>query len=134
LRWGALGLAGFVAVAAPVLAYAPVASPVSASDLLPRLERGRWAVRNADTGAERSLCLGPSSALVQLEHRGLSCPHEVLARDGSGATVSYTCRARGFGHTRLRIETTRLLQIETQGMIDGRPFDYRAVATKTGTC
>ncbi len=129
LRWGALGLAGFVAVAAPALAFA-----VGGLQSVMRLERGRWQIRNTETGSERSVCFGDPVVFVQLEHRGLACRREVLANDSNAGTVQYTCPSRGFGHTSIRVETTRLAQIDTQGLIDGRPFSYRAVARRIGAC
>lgn len=128
LRWGALGLAGIAAVAAPVFAFA-----LPDGDLLAQLERGRWQLRDS-AGAPRSVCLGDPAGLVQLEHPGLSCEREVIASDRSGATVQYSCPGRGFGHTSIRIETPRLARIDTQGLLDGRPFSYRAEARKVGSC
>ena len=128
LRWGALGLAGLFAVAAPVFAFA-----LPNVDAFAKIERGRWQLRGAD-GEPRSICLGDPAVLVQLEHQGVRCEHEVLASDASGATVQYSCPARGFGHTSIRLETPRLARIDTQGLVDGRPFSYRVEARKVGTC
>ncbi len=128
LRRGALGLAGFVAVAAPVLAFA-----LPDLEALSKLERGRWQLRDP-AGQSRSICLGDPAILIQLEQEGVSCDREIIASDKGGATVQYTCPGRGFGHTSIRIETPRLARIDTQGLVDGRPFSYRAEARKVGTC
>jgi hypothetical protein len=128
LRWGALGLAGLLAVAAPVFAFA-----LPDLESLSKLERGRWQVRDAE-GAVRSICLGDPAALVQLEHEGVSCSHEIVASEAAGATVQYSCPDRGYGHTSIRIETPRLARIDTQGLVDGRPFSYRVEARKVGAC
>jgi hypothetical protein len=127
LRWGALGLAG-VAAAAPVFAFA-----LPNLEAFSKLERGRWQLRDAG-GETRSICLGPPLAFIQLEHSGASCEQEVLANDKDGATVHYSCPGRGFGHTSIRVETPRLARIDTQGLVDGRPFSYRAEARKAGSC
>jgi hypothetical protein len=128
LRWGALGLAGLTAVAAPVFAFA-----LPDLQAFAQLERGRWQLSDA-AGAPRSICLGDPNALIQLEHAGISCAQEVVANDKGGATVQYSCPGRGFGHTSVRVETPRLARIDTQGLVDGRPFSYRAEARKVGTC
>jgi hypothetical protein len=128
LRWGALGLAGFTAVAAPVFAFA-----LPDLEALSKLERGRWQLRDS-AGQSRSICLGDPSALIQLEHEGVSCEQEILAGDKGGATVQYTCPGRGFGRTSIRIETPRVARVDTQGLVDGRPFSYRAEARKVGSC
>lgn len=128
LRRGALGLAGLVAVAAPVFAFALSDLPAFA-----QLERGRWQLRDA-AGGSRSICLGDPTAFVQLEHSGVSCEQEILASEKGAATVQYSCSGHGYGHTSIRVETPRLARIDTQGLVDGRPFAYRSEAHKTGTC
>lgn len=128
LRWGALGLAGLVAVAAPVFAFT-----VPKLEALARLEPGRWQLREPD-GAERSICLADPAALFRLEHEGVACEEEVLASESGAATVEYTCSGRGFGRTSIRVETARLARIDTQGLADGRPFAYRVEARKVGAC
>ena len=128
LRWGALGLAGLLAVAAPVFAFA-----LPDLEALSQLERGRWQLRDS-AGQPRSICLGDPTVLIQLEHGAISCEQEIVRSDKGGATVHYTCPGRGFGHTSIRIETPRLARIDTQGLIDGRPFSYRAEARKVGNC
>ena len=128
LRWGALGLAGLTAVAAPVFAFA-----LPDLEVFANLERGRWQL-SGSAGAPRSICLGDPTALVQLEHKGVRCEQEVVASDKGGATIQYSCSGRGYGHTSIRVETPRLARIDTQGLIDGRPFSYRAEARKVGSC
>lgn len=127
LRWGALGLAGLVA--APVFAFA-----LPELEALTKLERGRWQLR--DSGGEpRSICLAADpAALIQIEHKGAGCEQEVVSSDKGGATVQYSCPGRGFGHTSIRVETPRLARIDTQGLVDGRPFSYRSEARKVGSC
>lgn len=129
LRGGALGAVGLLAVAAPVLAFT-----TSDLDALAHLERGRWQIRETESGEARMVCLGDPIVLVQLEHRGVSCGREVLTSEAGGGTVHYTCPGRGFGHTSIRVETPRLARIDTQGLVDGRPFAYRAEARKVGSC
>lgn len=128
LRWGALGPAGFLAVAAPVFAFA-----LSELEAFSQLERGRWQLRDSD-GGPRSICLGDPTALIQLEHAGIACQQEVLANQKGGATVQYSCSGHGYGHTSIRVETPRLARIDTQGLVDGRPFSYRTEARKVGAC
>ena len=128
LRRGALGLAGIIAVAAPVFALS-----VPKLEALAKLEPGRWQLREPD-GAARSICLADPAVLVQLEHEAANCESEVLASETGAATVEYTCPGRGFGRTSIRVETPRLARIDTQGFADGRPFAYRVEARKTGAC
>ena len=128
VRRGALGIGGLLAVAAPVFAFA-----VPGPESLAQLEHGRWQLRDA-TGEPRWICLRGPTAFVQLEHDGTDCEQEVVASDKAGATVQYSCPGRGYGRTSIRVETPRLVRIDTQGLADGRPFSYRAEARKVGTC
>jgi hypothetical protein len=130
LRWGALGLAGIFAVAGPVFALT-----LPKLEALARLEPGRWQLRDSEGAAARSICLAADPvAFVQLEHQGVSCGSEVLASEAGAATVEYSCPGRGFGRTSIRVETSRLARIDTQGLVDGRPFAYRVEARKVGAC
>jgi hypothetical protein len=129
LRRGALGLAGGIALAAPVFALA-----LPNLEALAHLERGRWQISDAQGGGARSICLADPAEFLQLEHRGVACGQEVLANEAGAATVQYTCPGRGFGHTSIRVETPRLARIDTQGLADGRPFSYRVEARRVGGC
>ncbi|TFI57841.1 hypothetical protein E2493_12665 [Sphingomonas parva] len=128
-RGRALLLTGAV-LAGPALAAA--SADIAA---LAGLERGRWEVRDLDSGETRpALCLGDPAQLIQLEHAGASCPSEVVASASGAATVQYSCSGRGFGHTHVRVETPRLIRIETQGLNNGRPFSRRFEAKRAGRC
>lgn len=124
-------------IAALGAAAAAVAAPPprrAASPPLARLEPGLWQVKPYEgTASGRSICLGDGSRLVQLEHGG-GCSQEVVGRGRGGAAFEYSCGARGYGHTELRIQTPRSATIHTQGMVDGRPFSYRAIARRSGAC
>ncbi|HYW15291.1 MAG TPA: hypothetical protein VE891_03940 [Allosphingosinicella sp.] len=117
-----------LAIAAPAFALAlPELKAFS------QLERGRWQLRDG-SGGSRSICLADPIAFVQLEHKGVSCRREILSNEKGAATVQYSCPGRGFGHTSIRVETPRLARIDTQGLVDGRPFSYRSEARKVGAC
>jgi hypothetical protein len=129
-RRGALVLAGAVlcAVPAAALSMARIAA-------LDKLERGRWQVRELN-GATRSaaLCLGDPAILMRFEHRGAACRSDTVADGAAAATVQYSCPGRGFGHSKVRVETPRLVRVDTQGLSQGRPFSYRLEARRIGAC
>lgn len=126
---GALVLAG-IAVAIPAYAVDSAAVPA-----LAKVERGRWQVRELDNAVPAaSLCLGDPAQLVRFQHRTGSCPLEVLESGSKAAVVQYNCRRSGFGHSHVRVETPRLVRIDTQGLSNGRPFSYRLEARRTGPC
>jgi hypothetical protein len=128
-RRGALMLAGAALLVAPAASVTP-----GSLAALAKLERGRWRVLDAEGVELHSVCVGDPMQLVRLEHRGGSCTEELISSDGTGGTVQYSCPGRGFGHTNIRIETPRLARIDTQGLVEGRPFAYRAEARRSGAC
>ncbi len=128
-RWGALAMAGAAIVAAPAFGFA-----VGSLAALGQLERGRWQIVDSEGGIRHSLCLGDPMQLVQLEHRGGACSRELVSSATGGGTVQYSCPGRGFGHTTVHVETPRLARIDTQGLLNGRPFAYRAEARRVGAC
>ena len=102
---------------------------------LAKLEPGLWQLRDLDNaGAQQSICVADPSTLLQLRHRNAPCSRLVLSDSASAATVHYTCPAGGFGRTEVRVETPRLVQIDTQGIANNAPFAYRAEARRVGIC
>ena len=125
----ALGLVA--ALAAPALTQR-AARPTA----LQKLEAGLWQLRDLDDPrAELApVCLGDPNLLVQLRHRGAPCSRRVVGHNQQSATVHYTCTSGGYGQTLIRIETPRLAQIETQGILENRPFSARIEARRVGSC
>lgn len=118
-------------VAAPALTQA--GGKLSA---LARLQPGLWQLRDLEDAraAPQSICVADPTMLMQVKHRNLPCSRLVIANDARGATVHYTCPAGGFGRTSLRVETPRLVKIDTQGISGNAPFAYRAEARRIGAC
>ena len=133
-----LGLRTAVRRGTPLLAgiaLAAVSAGAAGLTALSKIERGLWQVRELDAAvAPAAVCIGDVNALVQFEHRRAACPSEVVEDGASAATVQYSCPGRGFGHTHLRVETPRLVRIDTQGLSNGRPFSYRLEARRVGGC
>lgn len=105
-----------------------------ATGLLRGIERGQWAVTSRDGGPTRSVCLGDTAQLVQLRHRRAICSRYVVEEAADKVTIQYTCKGNGYGRTSIRKETDALLQIESQGIAGGRPFQFKAEARRTGAC
>ena len=130
LRRGALWGAGIAAIAAPALAL----TVTGRIEALAKLERGRWHLKDSEGRIIRSVCIGDPIALLQVEHEDAVCGSELISGGPNGGTLQYSCPGHGFGHSRVRVETARLARIDTQGVLDGRPFAYRAEARKVGPC
>jgi hypothetical protein len=107
----------------------------AALSALARLEPGLWQIRDLnDRASIQSICVADPAILTQVQHRNSPCSRVVLADEPNGATVHYTCPAHGFGRTSVRVETSRLAKIDTQGIVDNAPFAYRAEARRVGAC
>ena len=124
-----------LALAAVVLA-APAAGQRQSLAMLDQLERGRWELRTRDARVSaEQICLRDGRRLIQLRHPTLTACDKLIVSDSPGEViVQYTCRGRGFGRTHIRRETGRLVQIESQGVLDGLPFDVVAEGRRVGDC
>ena len=125
-RSGALVAA---ALLLPAQKLAPAQLPA-----LSRLDKGRWQLNDpADAKAQfDSICLGDPMALIKLEHADASCRIEVVESGPTSGSIQYSCPGRGFGRTSIRVETSRLVKIDTQGRANNRPFAYRVEGRRVG--
>jgi len=103
--------------------------------MLNRLDPGMWELRERDThGARRQLCIAHGRKLIQVRHPEERCQSFTVEDTAAVVTVQYTCRSSGYGRTRIRFENAGLAQIETQGIVNGEPFDFTAEARRIGAC
>lgn len=123
------------ALAGAGLTAATPAIPETAPALpaLLALERGRWQIRDLETGTADTMCITDRRVLMQLRHGAAQCAWTVTRNETRDATVTYNC-GDGSGRTTLRVETPRLAQIDSQGVLDGTPYALRAEARRVGTC
>lgn len=113
----------------------PAAGQRPALAMLGQLDAGRWELRARDgDGQVERICLPDARRLIQLRHPSDTCDRLVVNDGATEVTVQYTCRGRGYGRTHIRRETSRLVQIDTQGIADGLPFAYSAEARRVGDC
>lgn len=103
---------------------------------LGQLEPGLWEIRELDNGRAkpRPICLGDPAVLIQLEHRQITCSRLVIANEPQLLTVHYVCPFNGFGQTSVRVQSSRLARIETQGIVNNAPFSYRSELRRLGHC
>lgn len=125
------GIAAMMIAASPALASAP-------SGQLKGLEPGEWELRErAEDGAPvppRRLCLSDLRQLIQIRHHRHSCRRLTVDETPTRLAVSYDCAGAGGGRTDLRIETSRLVQIRSQGVADGAPFSFMMEGRRIGAC
>ena len=118
---------GALAFGAPVVAQASLA-------MLDSVDRGGWELRYRDGSPSRSICVRNGREFIQLRHAGDTCNRFVVEDGKSQVTVQYTCRGNGYGRTNIRRANSGLVQIDSQGIADGRPFQFSAEARRTGSC
>lgn len=111
------------------------AQPSSSLAMLDELQGGDWELRSRDQGGQpRRICMHDARRLIQLRHPGESCSRIVVEDTPEQVTVQYTCPGRGYGRTQIRRETEALLQIDSQGIAQGRPFAFAIEARRLGAC
>ncbi|WP_315760221.1 hypothetical protein [Sphingomonas sp. Y38-1Y] len=125
-------LGGVLALGASVATAAPAQAPVL--KVLSQIEPGRWQLREVDSKTERTVCISDPRILIQLHHGSAQCSRFVIDNQADAGTVHYTCSGAGHGRTTLSVETPRLLQIETQGLANGLPFESKIEARRLGGC
>lgn len=114
-------------------AEAPAQAPAPAA--LSPLETGLWEFKEVGgTSPSTRLCVRDLRQLLQPYQPTPVCKQFTSENAGDHAAVSYDCAARGQGRTSLRVETARLVQIDSQGISGGRPFAVRYEARRVGAC
>jgi len=127
-RSGGVIAAVLVGVALPVLAQG------NGLAMLGTLAKGEWTIKYRDGSADRKICVRTGQELIQLRHRDAGCNQFVVEDGTAKVTVQYTCPGNGYGRTSIRREASALVQLESQGIHDGMPFQLLAEARRSGTC
>ena len=127
LKAGALSL-GALLVAMPTEAQAPGLA------MLGTLTKGAWTLRDRDDGSVQRICVRDGREFIQLRHKQPGCSPFVVRDDPGEVVVQYTCPGNGYGRTSVRRESSTLVQIQSQGIIDGGPFSITGEARHAGSC
>ncbi len=113
----------------------PASGQRPALAMLDQLDSGKWELRLRDgRNAVERLCVNNGRRFIQLRHTAPNCERFVIDDQPGQVTVQYTCRGKGYGRTHIRRETNRLVQIDSQGIAEGLPFDFTAEARRVGEC
>lgn len=128
----AAGLAALVLMCAGVETSAQAPAP----DALDGLEPGLWEFKELgrSTGGSERRCVTSLREMLQPVQPRLSCKHFISENAADHAVVAYDCAARGQGRTALRVETPRLVRVDSQGIAEGRPFAVRMEIRRIGAC
>jgi hypothetical protein len=122
-------LLGLVALVA-----APLGVHAAELGMLDSLTKGAWSLRIRDDGSEQRICVRDGRELIQLRHKQAGCSRFVVRDEASEVVVQYTCRGNGYGRTSIRREGDGLVQVQSQGIIDGAPFSISGEARHSGAC
>src|SRR5690606_38825894 len=122
-----------VLAAAGLLAVPATAMPRSLT-MLGTLAKGSWTLRIRDNGAQERICLRDGTEFVQLRHRQPGCSRFVVKDAADEVVVQYTCRGTGYGLTTIRRESPELVQIQSEGIREGRPFSFSGETRLGGLC
>lgn len=134
-----------MAIFSPILRIALCVSALVAASAVPaqapslamldRLEKGRWQLTERGSSTVlQTMCLGDARRMIQIYHPRNGCSRYVIEDQPNTVTVHYTCPGAGHGRTTIRSETNRLVQIDTQGIAEGKPFSQAIEARRVGTC
>lgn len=127
-----LGVAGLMLVSGLAVA-APAGGPALAA--VARIEPGQWQLKALGSdAAPRTVCIGDAESIIQYGHANAQCQRFVIANDVNVATVHYTCPGIGHGQTSVKVATPRNFNLETQGIVNGAPFDEQYEARRLGAC
>ncbi len=129
-------------LARPALAGLLLCSGVAfASGTVPSLiavdaiEPGQWQVTEVGSNAPaRSLCVADPVQLLHIEHGQAHCTHLTLSDLPRAGTISYSCAGSGNGRTTLKLVSSNDFRLETQGILEGAPFDKAYQAHRLGSC
>ena len=102
---------------------------------LSMIQPGQWEFRSTDdASANQSFCVIDARVLLQMRHKGVQCSRYVITSGAKEATVHYSCPNAGNGRTTVRVETPRLVQVQSQGIAENAPFSFSAEGRRTGAC
>jgi hypothetical protein len=100
-----------------------------------RIQPGEWQLRSLDNSQPPSkLCIDDAYDLIQVRHPNAACSRFLLNNDAQTATVHYTCTGAGYGRTTIRVETSELVRVESQGLFNQSPFQMTLEARRIGKC
>ena len=118
----------------PLAFAAPILAQPGGLEMLQNLTKGEWTVKFRDGSADAKICVKTGQELLQIKHEQPNCSRFVVEDGPAKVTVQYTCPGNGYGRTDIRRETASLVQIESQGIASGLPFELVAEARRTGPC
>jgi len=119
---------------AALLAAAAAGAAAAELGMLAGLTKGGWELRIRDDNSQQRICVRDGQEFIQLRHSQPGCSRFIVEDDADQVVVQYTCRGNGYGRTTIRREGNGLVQIRSQGIVNGAPFSIAGEARHTGGC
>ena len=126
---------GLVVLALAGAASVAFADPAGGPKAFSTLEAGLWEIKGVGSDMSvHKLCVSDMRQLLQPLQIQPMCKQFIAEDAADYVTASFDCAAQGQGRTSVRVETSRLVQIDSQGISGGRPFAARMEGRRVGLC
>tara|TARA_R110002033_G_scaffold156173_1_gene192463 strand:+ start:1690 stop:2097 length:408 start_codon:yes stop_codon:yes gene_type:complete len=126
-----------ISTSAAILSGFAMAAPAQTPrlTLLDGLSQGEWTLKERGSSeAGQKICLGNPELLLQIQHSNMTCRRYVIENNPKKLRVSYKCGSAGHGVTEIKLESSTLVQIYSQGIRDNAPFSFTMEGRRTGPC
>jgi hypothetical protein len=126
-----------ISATAALLSGFAIAAPAQTPSMavLDGLTRGEWTLKeHGSREAGQKVCLGNPERLLQIEHANATCSRYVIENSPRKLRVSYKCGRSGQGVTEIKLESSSLVQISSQGIRNNAPFSLHMEGRRTGGC
>ena len=126
-----------ISATAAVLSGFAIAAPAQTPGMavLEGLTPGEWTLKERGSREPgQKVCLGNPELLLQIQHANTTCSRYVIENGPRKLRVSYKCGRSGQGVTEIKLESTSLVQISSQGIRDNAPFSLNMEGRRTGSC
>ncbi len=132
-----LKLIKIISTTAAILSGFAVAAPAQTPGmaLLDGLMPGEWTLKQRGSREQvQKVCLGNPELLLQIQHANTRCSRYVIENSPRKLRVSYKCGRAGHGVTEIKLESSSLVQISSQGILNSAPFSLNMEGRRTGSC
>ena len=132
-----LRLIKIISTTAAILSGFAIAAPAQTPGmaLLDGLTPGEWTLKERGSREPgQKVCLGNPELLLQIQHGNTACTRYVIENSPRKLRVSYKCGRAGQGVTEIKLESSSLVQINSQGIRNNAPFSVAMEGRRTGSC
>jgi len=99
------------------------------------LERGKWSFKpRGSTQSAISMCVGDPRILFQYKHPSLSCTQTPISNSAKTVVIGYVCSGNDQGNTTITKESNGLIQLQSQGVVNGQIFSVSLEGRYAGAC